>query len=146
MSASFLSNFMLLAQQKTGAERALAVDSSLNVVDMINLQQSDMLAESFIGVNLLRQALENGEPIITNNAVTDPARAPVTNTNFSDLRVIVVIPIDKQGAIYLDRPLRTGMIVREVVRRLMAVAQQAVQTQQMNSTQVELGALYEQVV
>jgi hypothetical protein len=99
MSATFLSNFMWLAQDVTGAERAMVTDGDLAILATVNLEQADLMSTQFNGIEIIRQALDDGEPIITNNAVIDPRRAPVTNTNFSNLRVVVVIPIEELGAV-----------------------------------------------
>src|SRR5690349_14057009 len=115
MSENFLSNFMHAALAITGAERALVVDSDLTIIDMVNLAQSDVLADNFIGIDIIRRALESGEAIVTNNAVSDVAHAPNTNTNFSNLRLIVVIPAGGHGAVYLDQLMRKGVIPKDRV-------------------------------
>ncbi|NWG16321.1 MAG: hypothetical protein HXY41_06765 [Chloroflexi bacterium] len=144
MNATFLSNFMRLALQKTGADRAMATDGNLSIVATINLEQADLLSSQFAGIEAIRQALDEGEPIITNNAVMDPTRAPVTNTNFSNLRVVVVIPVEEYGAVYLDQHIRKGVIPKEVVNRLWMVAGWVVNKQQMDIGPDELEAVYEQ--
>lgn len=145
MSATFLVNFMRLALQKTGAERAMAADGNLSIVATMNLEQADLLSPQFTGIEVIRQALDEGEPIITNNAVMDPERAPVTNTSFSNLRVVVVIPVEEYGAVYLDQHIRMGVIPKEVVNRLWMVAGQAANNRQTDISLDELEALYRQV-
>ncbi len=135
---------MRLALQKTGADRAMATDGNLSIVATINLEQADLLSSQFAGIEAIRQALDEGEPIITNNAVMDPTRAPVTNTNFSNLRVVVVIPVEEYGAVYLDQHIRKGVIPKEVVNRLWMVAGWVVNKQQMDIGPDELEAVYEQ--
>jgi hypothetical protein len=142
MSAAFLVNLMRIALHTTGAERALAVDSQMGVVDTINLDQTDINSEKFTGFESIREALAKGAPIITNNAVMDASRAPVTNTSFSNLRVVVVIPVEGLGAIYLDQPIRRGMIAKEIVNRLMVLGQQAVHDGQIAASESDLQALY----
>ncbi len=145
MSATFLTNFMRLALAVTGAERGMAADGSLSIVATANLEQADVLSTQFIGIEVIRQALDSGEPIITNNAVSDPRRAPVTNTNFSNLRVVVVIPVEELGAVYLDQHIRKGVIRKEIVDRLWLLGGRVFDSGEMNHSEAELQALYEQM-
>ncbi|MBI5670677.1 MAG: hypothetical protein HZC41_22010 [Chloroflexi bacterium] len=145
MSATFLANFMRLAQRETGAERAMAADGDLSIVATLNLEQADLMSPQFNGIEVIRLALDNGEPIITNNAVIDPRRAPVTNTNFSNLRVVVVIPVEEYGAIYLDQHIRRGVIPKELVNRLWLLAGRVVDSGEMEQSLDELQALYQQI-
>lgn len=145
MSATFLSNFMRLAQHETGAERAMAADGDLSILATLNLEQADLMSPQFNGIEVIRQALDDGEPIITNNAVIDPRRAPVTNTNFSNLRVVVVIPVEEYGAIYLDQHIRRGVIPKELVNRLWLLAGHVVDSGEMERSLDELQALYQQI-
>lgn len=146
MSGNFLSNFMRVALEKTGAERALAADAHLAIVDMLNFEQADVLDEDFIGLDIMRQALESGEPIISNNAVQRVIDAPNTNTSFTNLRLIVVIPVAPVGVVYLDQHIRRGIIPKEIIERLAAFGSQAVQNNQMDRGEDELHALYDQLV
>lgn len=145
MSASFLSNFMRFSLQTTGAERGLACELDLSIVDQMNIEQVDILSESFTGFESMRRALQNGVPIITNNAVMDPALAPVTNTNFSNLRVVVVIPIVNCGAVYLDQSIRRGIIAKDVVEKLAVLGNQALENGYLEITEGELGEMYQQM-
>jgi hypothetical protein len=145
MSASFLSNFMRFALQKTGAERGLACDLELSIVAQVNIEQADIMSEKFTGIETMRRALENGESIITNNAVMDPSLAPVTNTNFSNLRVVVVIPLLNFGAIYLDQSIRRGIIAKEVVQKLTTLGNYALENGHTEISETELGELYQQM-
>lgn len=145
MSTTFLSNFMRLALQYTGAERGMACDAELAIVDTLNLEQVDLLSDNFMGIETLRRAYEKGEPIITNNAVMDPAMAPNTNTNFTNLRVIVVIPALPYGGIYVDQPIRRGIISKEIVNRLMMLASYAIENEYTEISEAQLGQLYEQM-
>ena len=138
MSETFLSNFMYITLQITGAERALAVDSDLKIIDMLNLEQSDVLAENFIGIDVIQRALNTGESIVTNNAVSDISNAPNTNTNFSNLRLIVVIPAAGYGAVYLDQLMRKGVIPKDTVNRLMALGEHIAQSGQLEISADEM--------
>ena len=145
MSETFLSNFMHAALRITGAERALVVDNDLSIVDMVNLDQSDVLTEDFIGVDVVRQVLESGEPVVTNNAVSDASNAPNTNTNFSNLRLIVVIPAAGYGAVYLDQLMRLGVIPKDKINRLMELGEQIAQSQQLEISADEMDERYQQM-
>jgi hypothetical protein len=145
MSTTFLSNFMRLARDITGAERAMATDGDLSILATVNLEQADVMSPQFNGIEIIRQALDDGEPIITNNAVIDPRRAPVTNTNFSNLRVVVVIPVEEYGAVYLDQHIRRGVIPKDVVDRLWLLAERVADSGKMERTEDELHTLYQQM-
>lgn len=145
MSATFLANLMRLAQSETGAERAMAADGDLSILATLNLEQADLMSVQFNGIEIIRQALDDGQPIITNNAVIDPRHAPVTNTNFSNLRVVVVIPVEEYGAIYLDQHIRRGVIPKELVNRLWRLAGHVVDSGAMECSLEELQALYEKI-
>jgi hypothetical protein len=145
MSASFISNFMHFSLQATGAERGLACDTELSIVDQANLDQADVMSDKFTGFASMQRALEQGEPIITNNAVMDPAMAPVTNTNFSNLRIVVVIPLINCGAIYLDQPIRRGIIPKPVVNKLFNLGNYLLENNQADISEDGLIELYEQM-
>jgi hypothetical protein len=127
MPDAFLENLLYIARSATRAERGMAVDQALNLLDRINLDDAVLESPQFIDMasSCLRRAIEDDEAIITNNVVPDASQAPTTNTNFSDLRMIVVLPVTQRGAIYLDRPVRQGLIYKENVDALMLFARQA---------------------
>lgn len=145
MSETFLSNFMHVSLHITGAERALVVDHDLTIIDMVNLDQSDVLADNFIGIDVIQRALASGECIVTNNAVSDNAHAPNTNTNFSNLRLVVVIPAAGYGAVYLDQLMRKGVIPKDKVNRLMVLGEHIVQSGQLEISAEEMDDLYRQI-
>jgi hypothetical protein len=126
MDKRFLSRYLQIALQVTEAERGLAVDRQLQVIDHVNLDDRTMQNPEFMtfAITWLTRALEDQSTVITNNIITDPAKAPHTNTNFSDLRSVVCMPINKHGAIYLDRHIRSGLIAREVIDRLTEMSSQ----------------------
>lgn len=124
MSDHFLVKFMRIAQEITNSERGFAVDSQLNVLDMINLTHEIIQTERFsnVATQNLQKALKSGNAILTNNIITDPSQAPVTNTNFSDLRVVIIIPVTQRGAIYLDQSIRQGIPHQSVLDKLAQLA------------------------
>ncbi|MCU0513107.1 MAG: hypothetical protein MUE40_11110 [Anaerolineae bacterium] len=125
MTVSFLKTFMHAARDITGADRALAVDLEMQVQATHNLDEHTLKTPRFSNVALLnlRRALDQQVAILANNVVTTPAEAPITNTSFSDLRVVVAIPVPTLGAVYLDQHIRQGVIPRETIDRLFALAQ-----------------------
>jgi hypothetical protein len=120
MSDSILSVVMRVAKEITHAERGMSVTSDLTVIDIENLTTDELEDESFQASALksLSKAIETNQSVLTNNIITDPTQAPVTNTNFTDLRVIVAIPVPGEGAIYLDQHIRHGMFQRDTIDRL----------------------------
>lgn len=141
-NTSLLASFMQIAIQQTGADRAMVCDTHLAVVGSVNLEQADILSERLTEV--VQKAITTGQPVITNNAVKDAANAPLTKTNFDNLRGIVVIPVVGVGALYLDRPLKQGIIAKNTVLRLMKVGEEAAKDGQTETTADKLGELYQQ--
>lgn len=145
MDAEFLSKFMRTSKEITGAERCLSVDPDLQVLDAINLDISTPSNIATVARTCLTQAMETGQVVITNNIITDPSQAPVTNTNFSDLRVVVAIPIGRIGAVYLDQHIRRGIIPRETTEKLAILIDHVFQEGLWDLSKDELIALYEQI-
>ena len=141
-NTSLLASLMQIAIQQTGADRAMVCDTHLAVVGSVNLEQAEILSERLTDV--VQKAITTGQPVITNNAVRDAANAPLTKTNFDNLRGVVVIPVVGVGALYLDRPLKQGIIAKNTVLRLMKVAEQAAKGDHTETTADKLGELYQQ--
>jgi hypothetical protein len=141
-TTTLLSNFMRLAVQKTGAERALALDQDLAIIASYEINQSGLLDSSFVGIEAARQALDTGEVVITNNVSKDAA-SPTTNTTFRDLRFIVVIPVGELGAVYLDQSMRLGAIPRAPVQNLSGLASLIAAQQESALSPDQIAALYE---
>lgn len=120
MSHSILSAVMQVAREITQAERGMAVTSDLTVIAIDNMTTDMVEDESFqrVALKSLSKAIDTNQSVLTNNIITDPKQAPVTNTNFTDLRVIVALPVEGQGAIYLDQHIRDGMFQRDTIDRL----------------------------
>lgn len=141
-NTSLLASLLQIAIQQTGADRAMVCDTHLAVVGSVNLDQAEILSERLTDV--VQKAIASGQPVITNNAVKDAANAPLTKTNFDNLRGVVAIPVVGVGALYLDRPLKQGIIAKNTINRLMKVAEQAVKDGQTEITADKLGELYQQ--
>lgn len=118
--SSILSVVMRVAKDVTHAERGMAVTSDLTVIDIENMTTDMVEDEAFqtVALKSLSKAMETNQSVLTNNIITDPKQAPVTNTNFTDLRVIVALPVQEEGAIYLDQHIRDGMFQRDTIDRL----------------------------
>ncbi len=144
MSESMVTTFMRAALQITGMERGLAVNMDLEILDAVNLQQEDIESERFTGADAIHKALDTGRYIISNNLRMEPSQAPTTNTNFSDLRLVVAFPVAGYGGVYLDQPIRNGMVPREVIERLMALVEHLLESQA-DIGEADLLALYQQM-
>ncbi len=146
MNEHLLESLLSAAMEITRAERALAVNIDLDPVATIKLKDSDLRDARFIEVAraALQKALAHGQPFVTNNIITNPDEAPTTNTNFADLRVVVAIPVDQQGALYLDQHIRYGMISQETILRFMKIVDQVIESGQLDVTSSELVDLYRQ--
>ncbi len=135
MSSTILEPFLYAARSITGAERGLVVDTNMHILQTVNLDPAIAAAADFIesATQILRDAIAQGEPIVTNNVITDPAQAPTTNTNFSDLRVVVAIPVKHEGAVYLEKHIKNGVIDRDTVDKLMRLAGEALEDSTLHS-------------
>lgn len=144
MSDTLLTNLMRVAVQNASADRGMACDNALAIIATVNLEQSEALSEKL--TELVTRALASGKPYIGNNAVRDVVAAPRTNTSFDNLRGIVVIPVPGKGAIYLDRPIRKGLIPQNIVNALFKIASQAQEAGQPEPTEAYLQSLYQQII
>ena len=140
MSDHLLTKFLHLSQEITHAERLLAVDADMKVVDRIDLSDEELDSPEFtkIAEPNLKQAFAKGEVIVTNNLIADEVQAPNTNTNFSELRIVVLFPVANVGAIYMDKRIRSGMIARESVDKLAALATRIVDGGQEDSSEEQM--------
>ena len=145
MSDSILSVVMRVAKEITRAERGMSVTSDLTVVDIEDLPIEALEDEAFQDVALksLSQAIDSNQSVLTNNIITDPAEAPVTNTNFTDLRVIVAIPVQGEGAIYLDQHIRNGMFQRDTIDRLSRMVTQIIGQDESSLSVDQLRKIYD---
>lgn len=145
MSDSILSVVMRVAKQITNAERGMSVTSDLTVIDIEDLPIEIMEDEAFqeVALKALSQAIDSKQSVLTNNIITDPAQAPVTNTNFTDLRVIVAIPVDGEGAVYLDQHIRNGMFQRDTIEKLNRMVATAVDDGDLSVNDDQLRQIYD---
>lgn len=145
MSDSILSVVMRVAKQITNAERGMSVTSDLTVIDIEDMPIEIMEDEAFqeVALKALSQAIDSKQSVLTNNIITDPAQAPVTNTNFTDLRVIVAIPVDGEGAVYLDQHIRNGMFQRDTIEKLNRMVATAVDDGDLTVNDDQLRQIYD---
>jgi len=120
MDENFLENLLGAVIDLTTTERGLAVDSDLAVQKARNIDSALLESEEFMEFTngCLREALDSGDTVFTNNVITDLSDAPTTNTNFSNLRVIVALPIETKGAIYIDQHIKNGVIHKEIIAKI----------------------------
>jgi hypothetical protein len=118
--SDFLANFMQFALKQTNAERGLAVDTDLNTQSVVGLDAKAMSSQSFtdLTAKVLHDAITTQNPVMTNNIIADLSEAPKTNTSFTDLRMVVAIPVAQFGAIYIDRPIKFGVISRDLIEKI----------------------------
>lgn len=142
MSNALLSNLMHTAVAVTLADRAFACDPALNSIDSLRLTLDDLTPPLRARV---QTALSSPQPLVGNTAVVDPMQAPRTNTAFGDLRGFVVLPVGALGVIYLDRPIKTGVIERVIVERLAQLIAMVFVQEAWTASEAELIALYERL-
>ena len=148
MSETFLSNFMTAARLISGAERGMAVDTTLHVVNMVNVSKSDTAPTSSFcdfAMENLQEAMATGEPIFTNTEITDISQAPTTNVNLGNIRFVVAMPVADYGAVYLDQRIRTGIIHRFTIEKLMRLVVYLVDNGLEGSSPEEMIKLYGEV-
>ena len=145
MSDSILSAVMRVAKEITRAERGMSVTSDLTIIDMENIATDTVTDEAFQTAALkpLAKAMESNQSVLTNNIITDLAQAPVTNTNFTDLRVIVAIPVPGRGAIYLDQHIRAGMFQRDIIDRLNRMVAEIVEQDDLSLDADQIRQIYD---
>lgn len=145
MSDSILSVVMRVAKEITRAERGMSVTSDLTVIDIENITIDNVEDDAFqeVALKSLAKAIETNQSVLTNNIITDPALAPVTNTNFTDLRVIVAIPVQGQGAIYLDQHIRNGMFQRDTIDRLNQMVAEIIEREDISLDADQIRKIYD---
>lgn len=129
----------------TGAERGLAVNTLFEVLHIVNFQ-GDVKADTRfwdLAVQTFHKASETHQPVLTNNIITDPTQAPTTNTNFANLRVVVVFPVKQFGYVYIDQPVKRGAFTRQQVDRLRQVIERIDATSDATLTEDAIQSMYE---
>jgi len=147
MSDDFLLNFMRVAQDITQAARGVGVDLEMKIRGQANVDAEVLALPEFqeLVVASVEEAVEKGEPVLKNNMIQDVSEAPQTNVHLTDLRMILALPLDGHGAIYLDLPVKQGIFERAAIDKLATLAQQVIGNNQTNLTTEELRQLYTQL-
>lgn len=147
MDKNFLENLLIAVIEITDAERGLAVSEDLVVQKASNFEGAMLESPEFIGFanECMQQALDTKDAVVTNNIITDISDAPTTNTNFSNLRVIVALPIKDHGAIYVDQHIRNGVIPKDVTDKLMRLVNQLLDDNSLHFTKEQIIAQYRQI-
>jgi hypothetical protein len=148
MSKELIVAFLEAAIDVCGCQRGLAVDDQMNILTTINLSEEVRQTARF---NILmsvavRKSIDSNEAVITNNVVTSVDQAPLTNTSFSDLRMVVAIPLEGMGAIYMDKSVKQGVIPRPMVDTLYDIAQDLVKVPPLEANKEAIIAQYKQRV
>lgn len=129
----------------TGAERGLAVNPMFEVQHTVNFD-GDVTADTALwglALQTFRKASETHQPVLTNNIITDPTQAPTTNTNFANLRVVVVFPVKQLGYLYIDQPVKRGAFTRQQVDRLRQVIEHIDASNDTSLSEDAIQSLYE---
>lgn len=145
--STFLNNFMRAAYAITEAERCIAFDSNLMMQDRLNINDEELQKQSFADLvsAWIEQAMETQKAIIANNLITDPSEAPKTNVHLKDLRMVVAIPVEGYGAIYLDQPIRKGVFERDVVDKITQLAHNIVQSGNTDLSEDDMTDMYNEL-
>ena len=144
MSDTFLPNLMRAVHRITSAARCLALDSELNIQTSVGVTDEELVDTSFLSVvkTSVQQALADNQPVLTNNLITDPTDAPHTNTHLSGLRVIIAVPVENHGAIYLDQSVRDGVFERDTMDNLMALINHLISNEKLHLEHDAMAELY----
>lgn len=138
MSSSFVINFLHMAHAVTDAERGMAFDEALVLQSETAGVPAGHIDDDI--ASIMREALDKGEPVLSNNMIRDPQDAPTTNVHLGGLRMILAVPLRGHGAIYLDKPIKQGVFERDTVARLMTLVSGLLQE---NATDLSSDAMRE---
>jgi hypothetical protein len=142
MNNAYLANFLQLAKQVTQAERGLVVDTHESIIAMDGLDEDALQTGNLQSLikQTVRDALDENKAILSNNIIRDPSEAPDTNTAFRNLRLMVGIPVEQLGVIYLDKQVRNGVILRQDIEQLQRFGQFLIEQ---GLTDLDAAAMYE---
>ena len=128
-----LNHLMDSVIQLTGAERGyiLLIDSNTSEIEyrISRSVNSDPGDTNEISKTVVRQVIETGQPVLTDNAVDDPRLQAQKSVMSLSLRSILCVPLKRkdtiEGVIYLTNSLMTGVFEEFEVRILTMFADQA---------------------
>ena len=100
------------------------------VVVARNLSQEDLGKDEFrVSLSAVREAMETGEAVVTDNALQDPRFQKSKSVELHHLKSILALPLKDasgvMGVFYLDNPLDAGVFQDETVTALRAFADAA---------------------
>jgi hypothetical protein len=132
MTPERLENYLTFVLTVTQADRCLIVDEQQQTLASRHFDSGVLNSEAFVELasQVLKHAIETNRPVITNNIIVDPAEAPTTNTAFSDLRIVVGLPVPGVGALYMDRPVRHGAFDRALLDQLIQFSSKVLSSQE----------------
>jgi hypothetical protein len=132
MTLERLENYLTFVLMVTQADRCLIVDEQGQTLASRHFDSGMLNSEAFVELasQVLKHAIETNRPVITNNIIVDPAEAPTTNTAFSDLRIVVGLPVPGVGALYMDRPVRHGAFDRALLDQLIQFSSKVLSSQE----------------
>ncbi len=144
-AADFVTTVMRFAQRITHAERGLALDSAMEVVDSVNVPEALFNDQGFFEMTeaAVQDAQAEGKPVLTNNLVRQVASPLQTNEHFPALRLALVIPLGDHGAVYLDKLVRNGVFERDDVDRLEKLVAHMHSSARTDYTEEEINQLYD---
>jgi hypothetical protein len=140
----FMKHLMHFALTVSDAERAVAFDAENRVLAYENISEEDIYAPTFSGFQNVAQALAaNEQPHITNNMILEPNLAPTTNTNFANLRLVVVFPLGEYGSVYIDQHVRRGVVDKARVHRIQTLMSMWIASGSTDLVQADMIAAFE---
>jgi len=134
-----LKNLMDAAMRLSGAENGFLVlrseDSEgpipgFSVVVARNVAKEALESKEFaFSLSAIRQAMESGQPVVTDNALQDPRFSQAKSVQLHELKSILALPVNGRrgilGVFYLDHRFEAALFDEEQLKALRAFADQA---------------------
>jgi len=132
---SLMDAAMQLSQAENGflLLRSEAADGPIpgfSVVVARNIKQEDIQSVNFsLSLSAIREAMEKGEAIVTDNALADPRFSQAKSVQLKELKSILALPLNGPkevlGVFYLDHRFEMGLFGGDTLTALNAFADQA---------------------
>ncbi|MFP4321705.1 MAG: GAF domain-containing protein [Anaerolineales bacterium] len=142
-----LSAVMETVLKLTGAERGYILlrdeqSGEMQARVSVNITRADEETDEFaVSRTIINQVAENGEPIVTANALMDDVYAAQPSVVMHNLRSILCVPLiikgTVEGVIYVDNRINEGIFSNKELQLLYAIASQS-------SLAIENAKLFEQ--
>ncbi len=134
-----LKHLMDAAMRLSGAENGFLVLRSeeeegpipgFSVVVARNVGKEALESKEFaFSLSAIREAMEKGQPVVTDNALQDPRFSQAKSVQLHELKSILALPINGRrgvlGVFYLDHRFEAGLFGEEQLQALRAFADQA---------------------